>query len=79
MGKTPTTLMLRKNEYDLLKLKKEGYETKTVPLVKQYDPTTILSLFWDLSTTDFLTGAAYEYAPNTFMFELEKKEKEEKK
>jgi len=52
--------------------KKEGYQTVSRDLSKSYDPVTIISVFWDLSTTDFLTGAAMEYDPKSYFIELKK-------
>ena len=76
MGKTPVTLKLKKNAYDTIMLKKKGYEAKTRPLIKKYDGVTLLSVFWDSSTTDIISGAAYEYQPNAYNFNLEKKQEE---
>lgn len=49
-----------------------GYQTITRGLSKSYDPIKILSLPWDLSTTDFLTCAAMEYDPKSYFIELKK-------
>lgn len=49
-----------------------GYQTITRGLSKSYDPIKILSLPWDFSTTDFLTGAAMEYDPKSYFIELKK-------
>lgn len=72
MGVTPLAVSLKKNKYDVVIIKKKGYDYQTMPLDKSYDVTTLLSIFWDLSTTDLLSGAAYEYEPSTFHFVLEK-------
>ena len=72
MGVTPLSISLKKNKYDVVIIKKKGYDYQTMPLDKSYDVTTLLSIFWDLSTTDLLSGAAYEYEPNNFHFVLEK-------
>ena len=37
------------------------------------DPVAILSLVWDFSTTDFLTGSIVEYSPNNYYFTLDEK------
>ena len=73
MGKTHLSLMLRKNEYEIIKLRKDGYEIKTLTLEKHFDPVALLDILWDFSTTDFLTGAVYEYSPNSYYVELKKK------
>ena len=56
-------------------IEKEGYRTETMPLDKKYDGVALLSIFWDLSTTDFITGAAYEYQPSTYHFKMKKEAK----
>jgi hypothetical protein len=70
MGETPLTLNLKKNKYDNIMVKREGYETQNIPLEKKFDGVAIFNIFWDLSTTDLLTGAIYEYKPNEYYFEL---------
>jgi hypothetical protein len=77
-GKTPLTIKLKKNAYSSIMIKKKGYRSVTRPLEKKYDGTALLNIFWDSSTTDMITGAAYEYEPNSYHFELEKKTKEDK-
>jgi hypothetical protein len=54
--------------------KKDGYSTQTMALDTSYDAIALLNVFWDLSTTDLITGNAYEYAPNTYFARLRKKE-----
>lgn len=72
-GETPLTLKLKKNKYDSIMVKKEGYVTQTAFLNKDYDGVALINIFWDLSTTDLITGAAFEYNPNQFFFDLEKR------
>ena len=74
MGVTPLSVSLKKNAYDTVMIKKIGYTTQSVPLEKKYDGFALLNVFWDFSTTDLITGAAYEYRPNQYYFELKKKE-----
>ena len=71
MGKTPFTLEAKKNVYSNIRIEKEGYKTYTQQLTKKYDPITLLSFFWDYSTTDIITGAAFYYEPGTVFIELE--------
>lgn len=73
IGKTPVSIVLEKNKKDVVMFKKEGYQAVTRDLTKSYDPITMLSFFWDLSTTDFLSGAAMEYAPKSYYIELREK------
>lgn len=74
-GKTPLTIKLKKNAYSTIKIQKKGYRAVSRPLEKKYDGIALLNIFWDLSTTDMITGAAYEYAPNSYHFDLEEKSK----
>jgi uncharacterized protein YceK len=74
MGQTPATLSLKKNKYKNVMFKKDGYSTQTMALDTSYDAIALLNVFWDLSTTDLITGNAYEYAPNTYFARLRKKE-----
>lgn len=77
-GRTPLTVKLKKNAYSAILIKKKGFRTVSRPLEKEYDAIALLNIFWDLSTTDMITGAAYEYAPNSYHFELEKTSKKDK-
>ena len=74
MGKTPLSVSLKKNAYTSMTVKKSGYNSQIKALQKTYDPVTLINVFWDLSTTDLISGAAYEYQPNTYHFALEKEE-----
>lgn len=79
MGVTPLTVKLKKNKYSTVLIKKVGYYAQTKPIDKEYDPTTLFNITWDSSTTDFITGAAYEYEPNHYNFMLERDLGEAKK
>ena len=59
LGVTPLSIKLKKSKYSSVMVKKAGYKTQTMPIEKKFDSTAILSIFWDLSTTDILTGAVY--------------------
>ena len=39
-------------------------------MTSTFNPVTVLSIFWDYSTTDCLTGACWEYAPNTYFVNI---------
>lgn len=73
IGQTPFTFTAAKNKYNSLRVEKEGYLTISRTVSKSYDPVTILSLFWDYSTTDALTGAMYMYDDSSYFFDLQEK------
>lgn len=74
IGETPVSASFKKNKVQSVLFKKEGYEPVTREVTKAYDPVTLISFFWDFSTTDLVTGAAFEYAPNAIFVEMPKKE-----
>ena len=74
VGTTPLTLKLKKHAYDTITIKKSGYATQTLPLETKYDGIALLNVFWDCSTTDLLTGAAWEYSPSQYYFQLKKQD-----
>lgn len=71
-GVTPLTLKLKKNEYESVMIKKSGYRPIVGNLEKSYDAVALLNISWDSSTTDMVSGAAYEYEPNSYHFTLVK-------
>ena len=71
VGHTPVTMKLAKNKKDMVQFKKDGYRTVSRELTKKFDPVAIVNIVWDLSTTDFITGAAMEYEPGTYFVELQ--------
>ena len=74
-GETPLSIRMKKSlSTHTFRVIKKGYAPVTRTLEKSYDPIAILDIVWDLSTTDMLTGAAFEYSPNNYMVELEKKQ-----
>lgn len=70
IGVTPVTVNVPKNKRSTYTMQKDGYETVTRDITKAYDPVAILSIFWDLSTTDLISGAAFEYEPNSYFVTL---------
>jgi len=72
VGVTPLSTKVKKNSADSIMVEKDGFRTETMPLDKKFDGVTLLSIFWDLGTTDFVTGAAYEYQPSTYHFKMKK-------
>lgn len=73
IGKTPVSASFKKNKVQSVLFKKDGYESVTREVTKSYDPIALLSLFWDFSTTDLVTGAAFEYTPNAIYVEMPEK------
>jgi len=68
---TPCTVSLSKTSSEqMIKVEKKGYKTMTVPMTTEYNPVALLSIFWDLSTTDLISGAAFSYEPNSYFIEL---------
>ncbi|MGE0074910.1 MAG: PEGA domain-containing protein [Sphaerochaetaceae bacterium] len=72
VGTTPLSVDLKKNKHSSIRVVKDGYEPQQQPLQKEYDMITILNAFWDWSTTDLITGNAFQYAPDAYYFQLEK-------
>ena len=73
-GTTPLSIMMNKKlSSSDIRVQKDGYVDINVPMKKQFDPVAILNIFWDLSTTDALTGSVMQYSPNNYYFTLEKK------
>jgi len=73
-GKTPFIVNLKKNKYSTIMVKKDGYATQTLPLTKSFDEVALLNIFGGVfsSTTDLVTGAAFEYEPNKLYINLSK-------
>ncbi|MBT4178685.1 MAG: PEGA domain-containing protein [Candidatus Marinimicrobia bacterium] len=73
-GVTPMSVMMDKTlSSHAIRVVKQGYADINVPMTKELDPVSILSIIWDACTTDVLTGNVMEYAPNNYYFTLEKK------
>lgn len=71
---TPCTVSLPKaHATKTVSFSKEGYETNSLPIATEFDGVAILDVFWDLSTTDLITGAAWKYSPNNYFSDLKKK------
>ena len=73
IGMTPFTTSLKKNKYSSFRIELEGYHTISRQLDKKFDIVYLLNVFWDLGTTDFISGAIYKYAQNSYFVELQKK------
>ena len=71
-GKTPLTISLKKSQYKTVTFKKDGYKDQSIELTKEMDTVAFLNIFWDLSTTDAMTGALYEYKPGMYHITMQK-------
>lgn len=74
-GVTPLSIRVKKNKFSVVTFKKSGYQSAMIPIDTSYDGVALLSIFWDLSTTDILSGAAWEYSPATYHSILTRSEK----
>lgn len=70
VGQTPFSGKIPRKRESVALVSKSGYTAQPVVLTTSFNPVAILSLFWDYSTTDCLTGACWEYAPSTYYVNL---------
>ena len=70
VGQTPFSGKIPRKRESVALVSKPGYAAQPVVLTTSFNPVAILSLFWDYSTTDCLTGACWEYAPSTYYVNL---------
>jgi len=70
VGQTPFNGKIKRQREALAEVSAPGYAAQPITLTSSYNPVAILSIFWDYSTTDCLTGACWEYAPNTYYVNL---------
>lgn len=75
VGQTPMSTKVKKSSVDSISIEKDGFRTETMAPEKRFDNVAFLNVFWDFSTTDLITGAAYEYQPSNFHFKLKKDSK----
>jgi len=71
-GVTPFTEELKKNKYSSFRVELDGYETISKTMGKDIDLVALLSVFWDLGTTDLATGSVWKYDKNSYYIELRK-------
>lgn len=71
VGTTPFSMETTKNKYKSFRIEKEGYLIINREVTKAYDPVSLLNIFWDYSTTDFITGAMFQYSPGSYYIELQ--------
>lgn len=70
VGQTPFSGKIPRKRESVALVSKPGYTAQPVVLTTSFNPVAILSIFWDYSTTDCLTGACWEYAPSTYYVNL---------
>ena len=70
VGTTPFSGKVRRRRETIGMVRKEGYVAQSFTMSSSYNPVALLSIFWDYSTTDFLTGAVWEYSPSQYYIEL---------
>ena len=70
VGVTPFTGKIPRKRESVAVVSKPGYGTQSVTLTTSFNSVALLSIFWDYSTTDCLTGACWEYAPNNYYVNL---------
>jgi hypothetical protein len=74
VGQTPFTTQIKKKKGTQVRVDKKGHTSKTMSMT-----TSLPTVFWGNiifggftgSTTDFVSGAAYEYSPNNYFFHLD--------
>ena len=71
LGKTPLATTLQKKSRQSLEFKKDGYQTIHLKLSTELNGWFWVNILSPLgSTTDVLSGAAYEYSPNQYFVVL---------
>lgn len=70
VGVTPYSGKIKRQKEAIAFVSAAGYSAQSVTLTTSFNPVAILSIFWDYSTTDCLTGAVWEYSPNSYYVNL---------
>ena len=70
VGRTPFSGKIKRQRETIAMVRKEGYVAQSFTMSSSFNPVAILSILWDYSTTDFLTGAVWEYSPSQYYIEL---------
>lgn len=70
VGVTPFTFAAQKNKYDTMRIEKKGFVSINRDLNKKFDGVAMINIFWDLSTTDAITGAVFKYEENSYFIEM---------
>ena len=70
VGVTPFSGKIKRQKEAVALVSHDGFVSQHLNLTTSFNPMAILSIFWDYSTTDCLTGACWEYAPNSYYVKL---------
>lgn len=70
VGVTPFSGKIRRQKEAIAMVSMDGYSSQAIPLTSSFNSVAVLNIFWDLSTTDFITGAVWEYAPSSYYANL---------
>lgn len=76
IGRTPLQVEIKKQKNAVIKIKKDGYETRELKLITNYPTEFWLNVcaiyfFPFSSSTDSSSGAIYEYVPNSYYINLD--------
>lgn len=75
LGKTPTILTLKRKSDNVVEFVKEGYTKQTLKMNTKMNGWVLANAIFCFScvfstTTDYSTGAAYEYSPDSYFVSL---------
>lgn len=75
LGKTPTIVTIKRKQDSVVEFSKEGYTKQTMKMNTKMNGWVLANAIFCLScvfstTTDYSSGAAYEYAPNSYFITL---------
>lgn len=71
VGVTPFSGKIPRKRESIAVVSKPGYTSQPITLTTSFNPLTIISICcWDLGTTDCITGACWEYSPNSYYVNL---------
>lgn len=71
VGKTPAIIVIKRQKEPVVDFALEGYSKETIKLNTRMNGSVLWNIFWCMScvfstTTDYSSGAAYEYSPNNY-------------
>ncbi len=75
LGKTPTILVLKRQKDNVVEFSKAGFQKQTLKMETKMNGWVLANIIFCFSclfstTTDYSTGAAYEYAPDQYFVSL---------